>query len=144
MAVVLVVSWAVPAFALDGRVLDIRTGGAIANAEVSILGRSGSTLTDAEGRFSWKPDPAPPFEVLVVLPGGRVLKPVLVETLNQGQPLVIRVTTLVEEAITVTGSAPSIEAPAASGTSMMTARDLQSRQPVTLVQALETTPGVST
>lgn len=135
---------AAPAFALDGRVLDLRSGNPIANAEISILGRPGSTRTDTEGRFSWTPDPAPPFEVLVVLPGGRVLKPVLVETLNQGQPLVLRVTTLVEEAVTVIGSAPSIEAPAASGTSMMTARDLQTRQPITLVQALETTPGVST
>ena len=144
LLVVILLSAAAPVFALEGRVLDLRTGGAIANAEISILGRPGSTVTDVEGRFSWKPDPAPPFEILVVLPGGRVLKPVLVETLNQGQPLVIRVTTLVEEAVTVIGSAPSIEASAASGTSMMTARDLQSRQPVTLVQALETTPGVST
>src|SRR5512138_966633 len=52
------------AFALEGRVLDLRTGAAIANAEVSILGRSGSAVTDSDGRFTWKPDPAPPFEVL--------------------------------------------------------------------------------
>ena len=134
---------AVPLVALDGRVIDQRTGAPVANAEVSILGRAGSTMTDQSGRFSWKPDPVPPFEVLVILPGGRVLKPVLVESLGQGQPLRIEVTTLVEESITVTGSAPSIEAPSASGTTLLTGRDLQSRQPTTLVQALETTPGVA-
>ncbi|HSL22239.1 MAG TPA: TonB-dependent receptor [Vicinamibacterales bacterium] len=131
------------ALALEGRVVDQRNGRPITNAEVSILGRPGATITDEDGRFSWKPDPVPPFEVLVVLPGGRVLKPVLVESLGQGQPLLIEVTALVEESVTVTGSAPSIEAPSASGTTLLTARDLQSRQPATLVQALETTPGVA-
>src|SRR5574338_10646 len=134
---------ATPLFALEGRVIDQRTGAPVPNAEVSILGHTGSTTTDQSGRFSWKPDPVPPFEVLVILPGGRVLRPVLVESLGQGQPLRIEVTTLLEETVTVTGSAPSIEAPAASGTTLLTGRDLQSRQPSTLVQALETTPGVA-
>jgi hemoglobin/transferrin/lactoferrin receptor protein len=142
-ACVVLLSFTAPLFALQGRVVDQRTGQAVANADVSILGRPGTTTTDESGSFSWKPDPVPPFEVLVVLPGGRVLKPVLVESLGQGQPLVIEVTTLVEESVTVTGSAPSIEAPAASGTSLLTGRDLESRQPATLVQALETTPGVA-
>lgn len=134
---------AVPAFALEGRVIDSRDGTPIAEAEVSILGRSGSTVTDKDGRFTWTPDPVPPFEVLVVLPGGRVLQPVLVESLGQGQPLLIRVSALVQESITVTGSAPSIEAPSASGMAFLTARDLQARQPATLVQALESTAGFS-
>ncbi len=131
-----------PALALNGRVIDQRSGSPIVNAEVSVLGRPGVAITDAEGRFTWTPDPVPPFEVLVILPGGRVLKPVLVESLGQGQPLLIAVTTLVEETVTVTGSAPSIEAPSASATTLLTGRDLESRQPATLVQSLETTPGV--
>lgn len=141
--VVLLLVLATPLFALEGRVVDKRTGTPLANAEVSILGRPGTTVTDEAGRFSWRPDPVPPFEVLVVLPGGRVLRPVLVESLSQGQPLLIEVASLVEESVTVTGSAPSIEAPAASGTTLLTTRELQSRQPTTLVQALETTPGVA-
>ncbi len=132
----------IPALALTGRVIDQRSGKPIANAEVSVLGRPGVAITDNDGRFSWTPDPVPPFEVLVIMPDGRVLKPVLVESLGQAQPLLIEVTSLVEESLTVTGSAPSIEAPSASGTTLLTGRDLQSRQPATLVQALETTPGV--
>jgi outer membrane receptor protein involved in Fe transport len=143
LSIVVLLIAAAPLCALEGRVVDQRTGDPVPNAELSILGRPGATITDEAGRFSWKPDPVPPFEVLVVLPGGRVLKPVLVESLGQGQPLVIEVTTLVEESVTVTGSAPSIEAPSASGTTLLTGRDLQSRQPTTLVQALETTPGVA-
>jgi hemoglobin/transferrin/lactoferrin receptor protein len=143
MPCALVLVSATALFALEGLVVDQRTGAPVANAEVSILGRPGSTMTDEAGRFSWKPDPVPPFEVLVVLPGGRVLRPVLVESLGQGQPLLIEVTTLVEESVTVIGSAPSIEAPSASGTTLLTTRDIQSRQPTTLVQALETTPGVT-
>lgn len=142
-AIALFVVTATHAFALQGRVVDQRSGAPIANAEVSVLGRPGVAITDGDGRFVWTPDPVPPFEVLVILPGGRVLKPVLVESLGQAQPLLIAVTTLVEESVTVTGSAPSIEAPSASGTTLLTARDLQARQPATLVQALETTPGVS-
>jgi outer membrane receptor protein involved in Fe transport len=143
LASLLFLSSGLPLFALDGRVIDQRNGAPVANAEISILGLAGVVQTDEQGRFTWKPDPVPPFEVLVVLPGGRVLKPVLVETLAHGQPLLIRVTSIVEESITVMGSAPSIEATAASGTSFLTAREIQTRQPATLVQALENTPGVA-
>jgi outer membrane receptor protein involved in Fe transport len=132
-----------PVWGLEGRVIDQRTGEPVANAELSILGLPGAVRTDEQGRFVWKPDPVPPFEMLVVLPGGRVLKPVLIETLAQGQPLQIHVTSIVEESVTVTGSAPSIEATAASGTTFLSSREIQSRQPVTLVQALENTPGVA-
>ena len=55
----------------DGLVIDERTGKPIPNAEVAILGRPGAVYTDAEGRFTWKPTPALPFEVLVILPGER-------------------------------------------------------------------------
>ena len=38
----------------------------------------GVAKTDADGRFSWKPDPTPPFEVLVILPSGQLTKPILI------------------------------------------------------------------
>ncbi len=49
-----------------------------------MLGYPGVTTTDTDGRFTWTPDPVPPFEVLVVLAGGRVLKPVLIDKLESG------------------------------------------------------------
>jgi hemoglobin/transferrin/lactoferrin receptor protein len=143
LPLLLLISCHAPLWALDGRVVDQRNGAPLPNAEVSILGLAGVVRTDEDGRFTWKPDPVPPFEVLVVLPGGRVLRPVLVETLAHGQPLLIQVTSIVEESITVTGSAPSIEATPGSGTTLLTSREIQSRQPATLVQALENTPGVA-
>ena len=75
------------AYALEGRVIDGRTGKPIANAEVTMLGRPGVVYTDADGRFSWKPDPPVPFEILVILPGERFTKPVLIETSARDGPL---------------------------------------------------------
>src|SRR5918992_3536350 len=85
--VLLLLAVAAPAAALEGRVVDKATGNPIAGAEVSILGRPGSAMTDAEGRFVWQPDPAPPFEVLVVLRGERYTKPVLIEALPESGAL---------------------------------------------------------
>src|SRR5688500_3670267 len=81
---------------LQGRVVERRTGRPVAGAEVSILGHPGERRTDADGRFTWQPSPPPPFEVLVILPGGRYAKPVLVETLADG-PVDISVEYLVNE-----------------------------------------------
>ena len=44
------------AFALKGRVVD-QQGRPVANATVSVLGRPGEAITDADGRFEWQPDP---------------------------------------------------------------------------------------
>jgi len=79
------------AYATEGRVLDERTGLPLAKVEVTILGRTGAVYTDADGRFSWKPDLAPPFEVLVILPGERFTKPVLVEAIPPDGMLEIRI-----------------------------------------------------
>src|SRR3990172_8660914 len=76
LALLLVVSVASNAWAIEGRVVDKRTGNAISGAEVIVLGLTGSAKTDADGRFSWKPDPRPHFVILVILPDGRVSKPV--------------------------------------------------------------------
>jgi len=116
----------------------------VARAEVSILGRPGSAVTDAEGRFVWQPDPVPPFEVLVVLPGERYTKPVLIESLPASGPLIVEVAPLVTEAVTVTaGAAPDIQTTPGNGATLLTRGDLDIRQPVNLMQALENVPGVS-
>ena len=105
----------VSGWAAEGRVVSKTTGQPIADAEVAILGRAGSVRTDAEGRFRWTPDPRPPFEVLIVLPGGGYVKPILVEQLT-GEPLVLEVAPALEESVmVVAGAAPSVEAAPANG-----------------------------
>ncbi|MGH9348742.1 MAG: TonB-dependent receptor, partial [Vicinamibacterales bacterium] len=133
-----------PALALQGLVVDRETRAPLVNAEVSILGRPGKVITDANGRFTWQPDPTPPFEVLVVLSGERYTKPVLIEAVPTDGPLVVEVSPLVSESITVTGgAAPDIQTTPGSGATLLTNADLMSRQPVNLMQALENVPGVS-
>jgi outer membrane receptor protein involved in Fe transport len=133
-----------PALAMEGRVVHRDTGEPIADAEVSILGHPGVVRTDEEGRFTWKPDPPVPFEVLVILPGGRYMKPVLVERIPSDGGLVLEVSPLLEESVTVAGSAPRIDTAPASGTTLLTAREIEVRQPRNLMQALENVAGVST
>ena len=131
-------------WALEGRVVLGDTDQPVANAEVTILGRTGAALTDSDGRFTLQPDPAVPFEILVILPGERYMKPYLVESIPEEGPLVIRVSPLVEESVTVTaGAAPDIESAPASATTLLSHTDIEVRQPVNLIQALENVPGVN-
>jgi outer membrane receptor protein involved in Fe transport len=134
---------AAPALAIDVKVVQRDSGEAIVDAEVSILGRPGVARTDARGMFTWKPDPVPPFEVLVILPGGRYMKPVLVEKLPEQGPIVLEVAALLEESVTVAGSAPRIDTLPASGTTLLSGREIEVRQPATLTQLLENVAGVS-
>lgn len=133
------------AWAIEGRVVDERTGQPIAKAEVTILGKPGAVYTDTNGRFVWTPDPSPPFEILVILPGERFTKPVLIEALPKDGPLEVRISALVAETVTVTaGAAPDIEATPGSATTFLPGLDVQLRQPANLTQALESVAGVST
>ena len=131
-----------PAFALTGRVLNA-AGTPVAGAEVTILGSSGTATTDADGRFTWTPNPPVPFEVLVVTPGGNFMKPILVERLDAGQVLVLTVQSLVSERVTVSGAAPDIEATPAAATASLSQTEIQTRLPSNLVQALENVAGVN-
>lgn len=133
----------VPALALEGRVVLKADGTAVADAEVTVLGRAGSVRTDADGRFQWTPTPRPPFEVLVVLPGGRYVKPILVQELPTG-PLTLEVAWQLSESVTVTaGSAPTAEGAPAAGMTLISGRDIEERSPANLTQALEGVAGVS-
>jgi outer membrane receptor protein involved in Fe transport len=135
---------AAPALGVEGRVVKKDGGQPVVDAEVAILGRAGSARTDADGRFRWTPDPKPPFEVLVVLPGGGYVKPVLVETLPEGILTVEVSPTLEESVMVVAGSAPSVEAAPASGVTVVPAEDLRSRVPEHVAQALENVAGAAT
>ena len=131
-------------WALEGRIVLAATDEPVANAEVTILGRTGKALTDAEGRFTLQPDPMVPFEILVILPGERYMKPYLVESIPEDGPLLVRVSPLVEESVTVTaGAAPDIDSAPASATTLLSHTDIEVRQPVNLIQALENVPGVN-
>lgn len=132
------------ALALDGRVVLKGPGTALADAEVSILGRPGSVRTDGAGHFTWTPAPAPPFDVLVMLPGGHFVPVIRVSSLPPG-PLTLEVAWTRSEAVTVTGGiAPGLEGAPANGITMLTARDVGARAPANLSQVVENVAGAST
>jgi iron complex outermembrane receptor protein len=131
-----------PAWAFKGRIIDAQ-GKPVAKATVSILGRTGEAITDNEGRFEWRPDPPPPFEILVIDAGGNYSKPVIIDTISADTEALITVTPLVSESVMVTGSAPSIEATPGAGTTTISGRDVAVRQPANLMQAIENVAGVN-
>jgi outer membrane receptor protein involved in Fe transport len=133
-----------PAPALEGRIVMSDNERPVGGAEVTVLGRTGHARADAEGCFHLLPDPAVPFEVLVVLPGERFMKPVRIEALPAAGPLIVRVAPLVAESVTVTtGAAPDIEAAPASANTLLSRKEIEVRQPANLSQALENVAGVS-
>lgn len=139
LAILLITNTSV--FAFEGRVINSQ-GEAVAGAEVTILGRTGVARTDAAGRFTWTPDPPPPFEVLVIAPGGVYMKPVLVAKFDGGV-VELTVEPLVNEHVTVSGSAGSIQTTPAAGTATLTATEIHTRTPANLMQALENVAGVN-
>ena len=131
-----------PALAFRGRVVD-REGKPVPNATVSILGRTGEAITDQDGRFVFQPDPRTPFEVLVIDSAGTYSRPILIETLDPAAELVVTIAPILNESITVSGSAPSIESTPGAATSSLSARDVAIRQPANLMQAIENVAGVN-
>lgn len=140
-ALAILLLYAAPAFAWEARIVTV-DGRPVAGAVISILGRPGEAVTDADGRFTWQPDPAPPFEILVIQSNGTYMKPVVVESLWEG-PQIITVESLLSEAVTVSGSAPGIESTPAAGTTTLSAREVDVRQPTNLMQAIENVAGVT-
>ena len=125
----------------SGRVVDERTGNPIAGAAVTIAGVPGSVKSDADGRFTFEPSPAPPFQVVVVLPGGQVGKPLLVTAVDTA--VTVKVNALADESVTVVGAAPSIDASPVSATTLLSSLQIARRAPENLMQALETVPGIN-
>src|SRR5262245_1084665 len=78
------------AAAFEGQVI-MPDGTPVVGAEVSVLGRNVTQITSSSGTFTWEPTPPPPFEVLVVLPGGRYMRPFLVSSIPSTGPVLIRV-----------------------------------------------------
>lgn len=128
--------------AFDARLIHDSTGDPVAEASVSVAGLSGSTRTDTAGRFTWAPAPQPPFQLIVVLAGGQVARPVMVDALPE-HSVVIRIRPLGDEGITVLGAAPSITTAPGSATMILSGTQIAQRNPESLMQALETVPGIS-
>src|SRR5688572_1937212 len=117
-----------PVFAFRGRVVD-RDGKPVPNATISILGRTGEAITNQDGRFVWQPDPPTPFEILVIDSAGNYSRPVLIETLDASAELLVTIAPILNESVTVSGSAPSIESTPGAATASLSARDVAVRQP---------------
>lgn len=131
------------AWALEARLIDRRTGEPVRHASVSILGLTGTTTTDGDGQFTWTPSPAPPFDVLVVLEGGRVLRPVHVAEVPSTGLLEVAIEPMFEEELVVSAPvAPNIAAMPASATTLLGRREVELRAPGNLTQVLEQIPGV--
>jgi hemoglobin/transferrin/lactoferrin receptor protein len=139
----LALSIAAPASALGGRVIDARTRAPIANAEVTIVGQRGSVRTAPDGTFTWALPVVPPLVFLVILPDGLVSRPVHVTALDEAAGIILPVEPAVSESVEVSGAAPAIDVSAGASTSMLTAKDIHIRHPLTVGEMLENVPGVS-
>ena len=126
----------------EGRLVREGTGVPLPNASVSIVGVSGDARTDQDGRFTWVPAPQVPFQMIVVLSGGQVARPVTVVAFDEGI-MSIEVGSLADEPVTVFGAAPSINASPGAATTILSATQIARRSPENLMQALETVPGVN-
>ncbi len=132
------------ASAFEGRVVLKTSGKPVVGAEVVVLGTNVTQITGEGGVFTWEPTPVPPFEVLVVLPGGRYMRPFTVAAIPAEGPVSIEVEPIAEESVIVTaGAAPTIEATPGNGTTIVPKQDIESRQPLNLTQAVENVAGVS-
>jgi outer membrane receptor protein involved in Fe transport len=130
--------------AFEARVVFKASGDPVAGAEVSVINSNITQITSADGTFRWEPTPAVPFEVLVVLPGGRYMRPFTVDAIPADGPVLIEVEPIAEESVIVTaGAAPTVEATPANGTTIVPKPDIESRQPLNLTQAVENVAGVS-
>ena len=130
--------------AFEAKVVHKASGDPVSGAEVSVLTSNVTQITSSDGTFLWEPTPVVPFEVLVVLPGGRYMRPFTVTAIPADGPVVIEVEPIAEESVIVTaGAAPMIEATPANGTTIVPKADIESRQPFNLTQAVENVAGVS-
>ncbi|MGH9309576.1 MAG: TonB-dependent receptor [Vicinamibacterales bacterium] len=145
-AVLLALGLVYPAAAQEssfsGRIVDRHTGTGIAGATVSVAGVPGTVKTDHEGRFTWTPRPAVPFQVIVVLASGQVASPITVEN-AEGDGAELAVNPLADESLTVVGAAPSVSVSPAAATTLLSSLNVARRSPEHLLQALETVPGVN-
>ena len=86
--------------AIQVKIID-ETGTPVAGAEVALVGHVGSVKTDGDGQFIWRGDIRPPLVVLIVLPGGRVAKPIQVAAFDPSAVTTLQVQSVLTEDVTV-------------------------------------------
>lgn len=132
-----------PAWGLGGRVIDGRTRAPIANAEVTVVNQRGSARTASDGTFQWSLPVALPVVIVVILPDGRVARPIQLHEGDDINDVTLVAEAALTEAVEISGAAPAIDVSPGASTSLVTAADIQLRHPATLGQALENVPGLS-
>lgn len=125
----------------EGRVVSGEARSGVADAAVSIAGYTGVARTDTDGNFSWAFVPPTPFQVIVVLPSGQVMRPAVIDRVEGITQILVN--PLAEESVTVLGVAPGVTRPPASGATLLSGTQVARRNPENLMQALETVPGVN-
>lgn len=102
--------------------------------------QSGSARTDAEGNFTFAPDPQLPATLVVVGSRGEIFPPIYLETLAAE----LRIEPAYRETVTVTtGVAPNIEGTPAAAPVVVGSEEIEQRKPSNVVEAISSTPGIS-
>lgn len=142
LALAWLIAGAEPVLAFEAVVL-LPDGHPAVDARVLLLGLPGAARTGPDGRFSWVPEPRPPFQVLVVLQGDVYTAPLVVEKVPaDGAPLVLTVLLAARETVTVeAGASPHTEAPPANATTTLLREDVAQRRPPNLTDTLSSVPG---
>ena len=124
-------------------IVQLPDGRPAADAQILLLGHTGAARTGPDGRFSWVPEPRPPFQVLIVLPGDVYTFPLLVESLpGDGSPLVLTVVLTAAESVTVeAGATPHTEAPPANASTLLLRESMEQHRPPNLTGAIAGVPG---
>jgi len=114
----------------------------LAGVSVSLVGRTGSVLTRHDGSFQLDPEPAAPFQLIVLGTNGTVLGTVHVLALDT--PMARRLTLIrisVERVEVFSGIAPATIAPPAAAATLMSREETERLRPTRLVEAMLEVPG---
>src|SRR5687768_6256392 len=129
-------------WSMEGRLL-LPGGKPASGSQVTIPGVPGSARADHQGRFVIGTRVEPPFTMIVIGTRGEIYPPVIVTALPQSGTLDIHLEPTLRESITISsGVAPNIEAPPASGTSVIGREEIEERHPEHLVEVLVRSPGL--
>ena len=128
-----------PLLAFESRLVD-SSGRAVADAQVSVVGQTGSVRTSSDGRFVIVPDPKLPATLIVIGSRGEIFPPIQLETFTSE----VRLEAAFRESVTVTsGAAPNIEDTPAAAPVVVGAEEIEQRKPAHIAEAIATIPGVA-